>query len=176
METMRTIRSQMKKSHLLIIIPLIFLLVFLISCQREDPSELNVPGDDWILYMTFQLQNIDSVRYWGDSDKIRLLSGVIMLNPDNRTYLKKFIGTSVEASDPAEVKWSREESGKYTFSIDSTYILFSNDPNTVFYFPGGWSSGIYHQPRLEQHDSLWYSNSSSSMGISGRFIYSDQPD
>lgn len=166
----------MKKRYPLILIPFICFLVFLISCQKEDPPELNVPGDDWILYMTFHLQNIDSVRYWGDSEKIRLLSGVIMLNQDNHTYLKKFIGTSIEGLDPAEMKWSKEESGKYTFSSDSTYILFSNDPYTIFYFPGYWSSGIYHQPKLEQHDSIWYSISCFSMGVSGRFVYSGLPD
>ena len=162
----------MKKRYFLLLIPSICSLVFLISCQKEDPSELSMPGDDWILYITFHLQNIDSARYWGDSDKLRLESGVIMLNPDNHTYLKKFLGTWVEALDPADQKWSKEESGKYTFSADSTYIFFSNDPYTVFYFPGYWSNGIYHQPMLEKHDSIWYSNFYYSMGIAGRFIYS----
>jgi hypothetical protein len=166
----------MKKRYLFLLSPLICLLVFLVSCQKEDPPGLSVPGDDWIIFITFELQNIDSARYWGDSDKIRLQSGIIMLNPDNGTYFKKFIGTITESLDPAEIKWSKEESGKYIFSIDSTYILFSNDPYTVFYFRGYWSSGIYHQPRMEKHDSIWYSNFNFSMGISGRFEYSGKPD
>ena len=166
----------MKKHDPLILIPIICLLVFLFSCQKEEPSGLNMPGDDWILYVTFRLQNIDSVRYWGDSDKIHLLSGMIRLNPDNHTYFKKFTGTSVEVSDPADMKWSKEESGRYSFSTDSTYILLSNDPYPVFYFPGYWSSGIYYQPRLEKHDSIWYSNFYFSIGISGRFEYSVKPE
>jgi hypothetical protein len=166
----------MKNVYPLISILFICLFIFLASCRKENQPSLNAPEDDEITYMTFELQNIDSVRYWGDSEKIRLQSGVIMLRPDNQTYLKKFIGTGDEALDPEQVKWSKEEPGKYTFSIDSTRILFSNDPHVVFYFQGHWSNGIYHQPRLEQHDSIWYSISYFSMGVSGRFIYSEKPD
>jgi hypothetical protein len=145
---------------------------FLISCQDEDPPDSGVPGNNNILYLTFELQNIDSARYWGDSEKIRLQSGIIMLNPDNHTYFRRFNGTADEALDPAQMKWSKEESGKYAFSVDSTYLLFSDDPNPLFYFPGGWNNGILQQPRLEQYDSVWYSISYFSMGVSGRFIYS----
>lgn len=164
------------KKHYPLIISFIGFLWFLVSCQKEDQPGLNAPEDPWIVHITFDLQNIDSVRYWGDSEKIRLQSGVIMLNPDNHTYLKKFIGTSDEALDPAQMKWSKEGSGKYTFSIDSSRILFSNDPQVVYYFPGYWSSGVFIQPRLEQHDSVWYSVSYFSMGVSGKFIYSGKPD
>jgi hypothetical protein len=166
----------MIKHNLFILLPFIWVLLFLVSCQTEKQPELTAPANDWITYETFDLQNIDSVRYWGDSDKIRLQSGVIMLNPDNHTYLKKFNGTGNEAIDPAQMKWSKEEPGKYTYSLDSTYLLFSNEPCTVYYFPAYWSSGIYHQPRLEQYDSVWYSISFYSMGVSGRFVYSLKPD
>jgi hypothetical protein len=165
----------MKNRYPSVLIPFICFLIFLISCQTEDLPVLNVPEDEWIIYQTFEFQNIDSVRYWGDSDKIRLQSGVIMLRPDNQTYLKKFIGTGDKALDPEQVKWSKEEPGKYIFSFDSTRIFFSNDPHVVYYSPGYWSSGIYHQPRLEQHDSVWYSISYFSMGVSGRFVYSEKP-
>ena len=144
----------------------------LTGCQSEDHYELNAPGDDWIDYLEFQLQGIESPRYWGDSEKIRLLSGVIMLNRENGTYIKKFLGTSIENQDPEEVKWSKEESDKYAFSADSTYIIFSNDPDTVYYFPASWSTGNYHHARLEQYDSVWYSNPWFSMGVSGKYIYS----
>jgi hypothetical protein len=166
----------MKNFYLLISISFICLFVFLVSCLKENQPSLNAPEDDEITYMTFELQNIDSVRYWGDSEKIRLQSGFIILRPDNQTYLKKFIGTGDETIDPEQVKWSKEEPGKFIFSTDSTRILFSNDPHVVFYFPGHWSNGIYHQPRLEQHDSIWYSISYFSMGVSGRFVYSLKPD
>jgi hypothetical protein len=166
----------MKNRYPLIFIPFICFVVFLVSCRKENRPESGVPADDWIRYITFDLQNIDSVRYWGDSEKIRLQSGAIMLNPDNHTYQKKFIGTSVEGLDPAETKWSKEESGKYTFSTDSTAVFFSNDAHPLFYFHGYWSNGIYHQPRLDQHDSVWYSISFFSMGVSGRFVYSEKPD
>jgi hypothetical protein len=166
----------MKNLYPLISVSVMCLFVFLISCRKGNQSEINAPEDDKITYMAFELQSIDSVRYWGDSEKIRLLSGVIMLRPDNQTYLKKFTGTGDEALDPAQMKWSKEETGKYSFSKDSTRILFSNDPRDVFYFPGNWSNGIYFPTRLEQHDSLWYSISYFSMSVSGWFEYSGKPD
>jgi hypothetical protein len=166
----------MKNRYPSILITFICFLIFLVSCQTEDLPVLNVPEDEWIIYKTFEFQNIDSARYWGDSDKMRLQSGVIMLRPANQTYLKRFIGTGDQAMDPAQMKWSKEESGKYTYSLDSTRILFSNDPHVVYYFPGQWNNGIYHSQRLEQYDSIWYSISFFSMGISGRFIYSAKPD
>ena len=165
----------MKKSYPFASISLICFFFFLTGCQKENQTEFNGPDDYWIKYTTFELQNIDSVRYWGDSEKIRLQSAVIMLNPDNHTYYKTVTGTGDEALDPAQLKWSKEESGKYSFSIDSMFVFFSNDPHSLFYFPGYRSSGIYHPPRLEQHDSIWYSISLFSMGVSGRFIYSQKP-
>lgn len=157
-------------------IPLICLVLFLFSCQTEDQSEVIASEDDQIVYITYVLQDIDSVRYWGDSDKIRLRSSVILLNPAIKTYQKKFTGTADETLDPAQANWSKESSGKYSFSADSSRIYFSNDTQPLFYFPGSWNNGSYHQPRLEQHDSVWYSISYFSMTVSGRFIYSEEKD
>jgi hypothetical protein len=131
-----------------------------------------VPGNDQLFYVTFELQKIDSAWHWGDSEKIRLQSGIIHLYPDNHTYFRRFNGTADEALDPAQMKWAKEESGKFAFSVDSSYVLFSEDQDPLFYFPGGWNNGIYHPPRLEQYDSVWYSISYFSMAVSGRFIYS----
>ena len=146
--------------------------MFLQSCLKEDPPETGVPGNDEIFYLTFMLQKIDSAWYWGDSEKIRLQSGVIMLNPENQTYFRRFNGTADEALDPSQAKWSKEESGKYIFSVDSSQVILSNDPDPFLYFAGYSENGIYHYPRLEQHDSVWYSISYYSMAVSGTFIYS----
>jgi hypothetical protein len=162
----------MKKPKLKTFILFTCFAYLIISCQEEDPIETGVPGNDQIYYLTFELDRIDSAWYWGDSEKIRLQSGVIMLNPYNHTYFRRFNGTADEALDPAQVKWSKEESGKYVFSADSSYVLFSEDPDPLFYFPGNLNNGIYHPPRLEQYDSVWYSISYFSMAVSGRFVYS----
>jgi hypothetical protein len=162
----------MKKPKLRFFILFTCFMFFMISCEEKDSIETGVPGNDYILYLTFELQKIDSAWYWGDSEKIRLQSGIIHLYPDNHTYFRRFNGTADEALDPAQVNWSKEESGKYIFSADSSYVLFSEDPDPLFYFQGSLNNGIYHPPRLEQYDSVWYSISYFSMGVSGRFIYS----
>jgi hypothetical protein len=159
------------KNYFLKFILLICCLVFLAGCRKDPPPVTGVPEDDTSIYITFRLQNIDSVRYWGDSEKIRLQSGMIILKPENHTYLKKFIGTSEENIDPAQETWSKEEPGKYYFSADSSYIIFSNGNHPVYFLPGYWRDGIYNPSRLEQHDSVCYSILYYSMATSGRFIY-----
>ena len=148
----------------------------LCGCMEKDHVETSIPGNDQVFYLTFELLKIDSAWYWGDYGTIRLQSGAIMLNPDNHTYFRKFYGTADESLDPAQAKWSKEESGNYIFSLDSLQVFFSNDPDPLFYFPGYLENGIYHQPRLEQYDSVWYSISYYSMAVSGRYIYSAKPD
>jgi hypothetical protein len=158
------------------VILFISLTVFMLSCKEEDPTETGVPGMDQVIYLTFELQKIDSAWYWGDSEKIRLQSGIIMLRPDNHTYFRRFYGTADESIDPAQAKWSKEESGSYVFSADSSTIFFSNDPDPLFYYAGFYDNGIYQSPRIEQYDSVWYSISCYSMAVSGRFIYFSKPD
>ena len=149
---------------------------FMLSCQEENQIETGVPGNDQVISVTFELQKIDSAWYWGDSEKIRLQSGIIMLRPDNHTYFRRFYGTADESIDPAQAKWSKEESGNYVFSADSSTIFFSNDPDPLFYYSGFYENGIYKAPRIEQHDSVWYSISYYSMAVSGRFIYISKSD
>jgi len=165
----------MKNPNLISILMVILTCVFVTGCQTKEHYELYPPGDDWVYYRVFELQNMDQLKYWQNSQNIRLQSGVIHLYPDNNTYIKKFIGAGVEPGYPAEVKWSIEESGKFIFSPDSAFLLFSNDRDTAFYFPGYISGGIYHQPRMEQQDSLWYSDFTVAMGVSGKFIYFLKP-
>lgn len=144
---------------------------FMLCCQEEDPIETGVPGNDQVSYMIFELQKIDSAWYWGDSEKIRLQSAVIMLNPGNHTFFRRFYGTADESIDPSQAKWSKEGSGTFIFSADSSMVFFSNDADQLYYYPGFYDNGIYHQPRLEQYDSVWYSISYYSMAVSGRYIY-----
>jgi hypothetical protein len=153
----------------------LFALFFISSvfsgCRKEDPANMAVPGDDQLYSVTFYLERIDSARYWGDSEKIRLKTGLIRLFPGNSTYEKKFFGTADENIDPSQANWSKESSGKYTFSADSTFFIFSNEPGKISYFSGYYSGGNFIPPRIEQHDSIGYTISLYSMAVSGRFIY-----
>ena len=163
------------KSHSLIILLLFLICVFVSGCRTKEHYELTPPGNDWVYYKEFQLQNMDQLKYWQDSQNIRLQSGVIQLFPASNSYIKRFIGYGVGTGDPAELQWSKEESGNYRFSPDSAWLLFSNDRDTGYYFQGYMSGGIYHQSRVEQQDSLWYSDLVVAMGVTGKFIYYLKP-
>jgi hypothetical protein len=159
----------------ILLLTILFLATFLPGCRKEGSYPTTPPANDEISSITFYLQKIDSARYWGDSDKIRLQSGLIRLFPEYQTYEKKFLGTADESLDPAQAKWSKESSGKYSFSPDSIFLTLSSDPGVIRYFPGNHLNGQYTPARIEQYDSVWYSILYSSMAVSGLYIYSMNP-
>ena len=160
----------MKLSHRLIILKIAIPCALLTGCSSKEHVELYPPGNDNVIYVEYRLQNMDQLKYFQDWQLIRLQSGTVQLYPGSSTYIKKFIGTPVPG-DPSEERWAVEESGSYLFSPDSAYLLFSNDHDTALYFRGYSLDGIYYPPRIEQYESLWYSDFVVTMGVSGKFIY-----
>jgi hypothetical protein len=151
------------------------LLIFMNSCSRYGTEATPAPGNEAVVYRDYVLQNADTLHCTGDCEQIRLQTGLIRLFPESGTCLKKFNGMSSPTGIPGEEKWASEENGKYRFAPDSTYLLLSFDTDTVRYFPGHWSAGRYIKARMEQHDSVFYSNSLYSAGFAGWFVYGVNP-
>lgn len=146
------------------------LFSLLTGCESKEYHELSPPGNEEVVKVEYQLQNMLELKYWQNNQMIRLQSGVIQLYPASSTYIKKFLGTPVNG-DPTLERWSVEESGNYHFSTDSAFLFFSNDHDTAFYSKGYTVNGIWYPPQIQQNDSLWYSDFVVTMGVTGKFIY-----